>query len=127
LVEVDAKYYVISSTLGEESGRVEQFLRTCFSGASGRCASRPIRRLMAKTSLPPTAHQEDRLSRIMPRIENRLRYLDHIESRRVHLFRVACEHSLEEVEAGERSNLSDRCTTSWAKMKNPSDSGNGSF
>jgi hypothetical protein len=66
-------------------------------------------------------------SAIMPWIESRLRYLDHIEGRRVHLFRVACEHNLEEVEAGERSNLSDRCTTSWAKMKNPSDSGNGSF
>jgi hypothetical protein len=63
----------------------------------------------------------------MPWVERRLRYLDHIERRGVDLFRVACERDLEEVEAGERRNLSDRCTTSWAKMKNPSDSGNGSF
>jgi bifunctional non-homologous end joining protein LigD len=61
------------------------------------------------------------LRRIMPRIDSRLRYLDHIEGRGEDLFRAACECDLEGV-VGKWANgsyLSDHRTTSWVKIKNP--------
>ena len=61
------------------------------------------------------------LKRIMPKVES-LRYLDHIESRGVDLFRAACERDLEGVVGkwARGSYLSDPRATSWVKIKNAS-------
>ena len=61
---------------------------------------------------------------MMPWVESRLRYLDHIDSRGVDLFKVACERDLEGVGGkwADGSYLSDPRTTSWVKIKNPSSS-----
>ena len=58
----------------------------------------------------------------MPRVESRLRYLDHVHGRGVDLFRVACERDLEGVVGkwAHGSYLSDPRSTSWVKIKNSS-------
>ena len=45
----------------------------------------------------PLLDRKRRLLRIMPFVESRLMYLDHIEQRGCDLFRVACERDLEGV------------------------------
>ena len=56
----------------------------------------------------------------MPRIESRLRFIEHIEGRGVDLFRVACERDLEGIVGkwARGSYLSDGRSTSWVKIKN---------
>ena len=62
-----------------------------------------------------------RLLRIMPTIETRLLYLDHLEQRGCDLFRVACERDLEGIVGkwtrGTYQTVGRR--TSWLKVKNP--------
>jgi ATP-dependent DNA ligase len=72
------------------------------------------------TGLPLLARKR-RLLRIMPTIETRLLYLDHIEQRGCELFRVACERDLEGIVAkwGQDSYRTDGRATSWLKIKNP--------
>ena len=69
----------------------------------------------------PLRARKTTLRRIMPWVESRLRYLDHIERRGVDLFKVACERDLEGVVGkwADGSYLSDPRTTSWVKIKNP--------
>src|SRR5688572_29359601 len=57
----------------------------------------------------------------MPRVESRLRYLEHIEGRGVDLFRVACGCDLEGIVGKWKrgSYSSDGRSTSWMKIKNP--------
>jgi bifunctional non-homologous end joining protein LigD len=61
------------------------------------------------------------LRRIMPWVESRLRYLDHVEGRGIDLFRVACDRDLEGVVGkwAQGSYSSNPRTTSWVKIKNP--------
>jgi ATP-dependent DNA ligase len=47
----------------------------------------------------PLLKRKRRLLRIMPSIETRLLYLDHVERRGCDLFRVACERDLEGIVA----------------------------
>ena len=63
-----------------------------------------------------------RLRRIMPYIESRLRFMDHIEGRGVDLFGAACERDLEGIVGKwpRGSYSSDGRSTSWVKIKNPS-------
>jgi bifunctional non-homologous end joining protein LigD len=69
----------------------------------------------------PLTERKQRLKRIMPRVESRLRFVDHIEGRGVDLFRLACERDLEGIVGKWRFGryCSDGRTTSWVKVKNP--------
>jgi len=57
----------------------------------------------------------------MPRIESRLRFIEHIEARGVDLFRVACGRDLEGVVGkwAPGSYRADSRASSWVKIKNP--------
>jgi bifunctional non-homologous end joining protein LigD len=61
------------------------------------------------------------LKRIMPRVESRLRFIDHIEGSGVDLFRAASRHDIEGIVGkwARGSYLSDGRGTSWVKVKNP--------
>jgi ATP-dependent DNA ligase len=69
----------------------------------------------------PLLERKRRLLRIMPTIETRLLYLDHIEHRGRDLFRAACERDLEGVVAkyARGTYRTDGRATSWLKIKNP--------
>jgi ATP-dependent DNA ligase len=69
----------------------------------------------------PLTERKHRLKRIMPRVEGRLRFVDHVEGRGVDLFRVACERDLEGIVGKWRLGryCGDGRTTSWVKVKNP--------
>ena len=68
----------------------------------------------------PLLERKARLLRILPRIETRLLYLDHIEHRVRDLFRVACERDLEGIVArwAHGPYQTDGRRTSWVKIKN---------
>ena len=72
-------------------------------------------------TLLPLLARKRRLLRIMPFIESRLIYLDHIEQRGCDLFRVACERDLEGIVGkwGQGTYQTDGLATSWLKIKNP--------
>lgn len=69
--------------------------RAIFSGPSGRSSSRPTAVDAGDIRSLPLRTRKIAFRRIMPGIENRLRYLDHIESRGVDQFTAACERDLE--------------------------------
>jgi ATP-dependent DNA ligase len=58
---------------------------------------------------------------IMPRVDDRLVYLDHVERRGVDLFTAVCAHDLEGIVAKWTCGTyhADGVTTSWLKIKNP--------
>ena len=62
-----------------------------------------------------------RLLRIMPAVESRLLYLDHLRERGSDLFRVASERDLEGVVGkwARGTCQTDGRRTSWLKVKNP--------
>jgi len=68
----------------------------------------------------PLLERKRRLLRIMPGIECRLLYLDHIASRGADLFRVACERDLEGIvgKYAHGTYRTDGRATSWLKVKN---------
>ena len=69
----------------------------------------------------PLLERKRRQRRIMPTIETRLLYLDHLEQRGRDLFRVACERDLEGI-VGKWTRgtyQTDGRRTSWLKIKNP--------
>ena len=69
----------------------------------------------------PLLDRKRRLLRIMPRVESRLLYLDHVAGRGCDLFRVACERDLEGIVAKWTGGTyqTDGRGTSWLKIKNP--------
>jgi bifunctional non-homologous end joining protein LigD len=69
----------------------------------------------------PLIERKEMLKAIMPRVESRIRYVDHIESRGADFFRLACERDLEGIVGKWRhgSYGSDPTKTSWVKIKNP--------
>jgi bifunctional non-homologous end joining protein LigD len=69
----------------------------------------------------PLLERKRRLRAIMPRIESRLVYLDHVVGRGTELFAAACARDLEGVVAKWKRGLyhTDGLTTSWFKVKNP--------
>jgi bifunctional non-homologous end joining protein LigD len=68
----------------------------------------------------PLLERKRRLLDIMPTIECRLLYLDHIERRRRDLFRATCDRDLEGVVAkwADGTYRVDGRATSWLKIKN---------
>jgi len=62
-----------------------------------------------------------RLKRIMPKVEGRVRYVDHAEGSGTEFFRLACEHDLEGIVGKWNFGTyrADGRQTSWIKMKNP--------
>ena len=69
----------------------------------------------------PLLERKRRLLRIMPFLECRLLYLDHIEQRGCDLFRVACERDLEGIVGkwAHGTYRTDGRATSWTKIENP--------
>jgi bifunctional non-homologous end joining protein LigD len=69
----------------------------------------------------PLLERKRRLAGIMPRVECRLLYLDHLHERGSDLFRVACERDLEGIVGKWATGKyrSDQRSTSWLKIKNP--------
>ena len=62
-----------------------------------------------------------RLLDVMPRIESRVRYVDHVHETGVRLFELACERDLDGV-VGKYANGRYQCdgaATSWVTFKNP--------
>jgi bifunctional non-homologous end joining protein LigD len=62
-----------------------------------------------------------RLLSVIPRVESRVLYLDHVRARGLELFAAACARDLERVVGnGRRARIkSDGRCTSWLKIKNP--------
>ena len=77
------------------------------------CDGQDLRRL-------PLTARKRRLARIMPRIESRVRYLDHVVARGHDLFRLVCERDVEGIVAkwARGRYHTDEATTSWMKIKN---------
>jgi bifunctional non-homologous end joining protein LigD len=69
----------------------------------------------------PLLERKRRLLAIMPRVECRLLYFDHIHERGCDLFRVACERDLEGIvgKFAAGTYRSDPRSTSWLNLKNP--------
>jgi bifunctional non-homologous end joining protein LigD len=69
----------------------------------------------------PLLERKRRLVRILPRIECRLRYLDHLAARGNDLYRDACRRDLEGIVAKwvNGTYQTDGRVTSWLKIKNP--------
>ena len=67
----------------------------------------------------PLLDRKRRLLHIMPFIESRLMYLDHIEERGRDLYRVACERGIEGIVAkwAHGTYRTDGRATSWVKVK----------
>jgi bifunctional non-homologous end joining protein LigD len=67
----------------------------------------------------PLLERKRRLLRIMPTVESRLLYLDHIERRGCDLFRAACQRDLEGIVAkwAHGTYRTDGRATSWIKIK----------
>lgn len=70
--------------------------------------------------LPPLERKR-RLVQILPTIESRLLYLDHLDERGCDFFRVACFRDLEGIVAkwARGTYQTDGRSTSWLKVKNP--------
>ena len=95
---------------------------TCFSAATGpyfyafdllSLEGEDLRHL-------PLVERKRRLKRIMPDIESRLLYVDHMPERGRALFDAACERDLEGIVAKWKRGRyeTDGVTTSWIKAKN---------
>jgi len=58
---------------------------------------------------------------IMPKVESRVRYVDHIEGSGMNFVRLACEHDLEGIVGKWKFGAyrTDGAQTSWIKVKNP--------
>jgi bifunctional non-homologous end joining protein LigD len=69
----------------------------------------------------PLLARKRQLRHIMPRIDSRLLYLDHVVERGRDLYRVTCERDLEGIVAKFAHGIyqTDGRTTSWLKIKNP--------
>jgi bifunctional non-homologous end joining protein LigD len=75
---------------------------------------RDVRRL-------PLIERKMRLKRIMPKVESRVRYVDHIAANRIRFFRRVCAEELEGIVAKWKFGTyrTDGGQTSWIKVKNP--------
>jgi len=69
----------------------------------------------------PLIERKRRLKRIMPRIDSRLLFVDHVSERGIALFREACRNDLEGIVAkcAPGPYHADGVNTSWLKIKNP--------
>jgi bifunctional non-homologous end joining protein LigD len=67
----------------------------------------------------PLHRRKRRLTGIMPKVESRVRLVEHVTGRGVDLFRAACEYDLEGVVAKWRSGTyQSGARTSWLKIRN---------
>jgi ATP-dependent DNA ligase len=68
----------------------------------------------------PLLERKGRLRAVMPRVESRVLYLDHVAERGVELYEAACRRDLERVVAKwTRGAYQCDAATSWLKIKNP--------
>lgn len=69
----------------------------------------------------PLVERKQRLRAIMPKIESRMLYADHVEKRGTDFFRAVCDQDLEGIVAKwQRGRYAcDGVRTSWVKIKNP--------
>ena len=68
----------------------------------------------------PLLERKRRLFAIMPSIESRIRFVDHIHETGIRLFELACERDLEGIVAKYARGIyqPDNVRTSWIKVKN---------
>jgi bifunctional non-homologous end joining protein LigD len=69
----------------------------------------------------PLLERKRRLRAIMPRVDSRLRYVDHVRNRGTALFQASCKSDLEGIVAKWTRGRyeTDGVSTSWLKIKNP--------
>jgi bifunctional non-homologous end joining protein LigD len=69
----------------------------------------------------PLLERKRRLRKLMPRIESRLQYVDHVKARGRDLFREVCRRDFEGIVAKctQAVYSTDGVRTSWIKIKNP--------
>jgi bifunctional non-homologous end joining protein LigD len=69
----------------------------------------------------PLLERKRILRRVMPRIDSRLLFVDHVKARGCDLFRAACDRDLEGIVAkwSRGPYQRDGVSTSWIKVKNP--------
>ena len=69
----------------------------------------------------PLLERKRRLLDVMPRIESRVRHVDHVHGTGVDFFRLACERDLEGIvgKFAHGTYQSDGAATSWVKFKHP--------
>ena len=69
----------------------------------------------------PLLQRKRLLLEVMPRIESRVRYVDHIHEAGVRFFELACERDLEGIVAKYARGVcqTNHPITSWLKVKNP--------
>lgn len=69
----------------------------------------------------PFIERKGRLRQVMPKVQSRLLYVDHLEWRGCGLYRAACERDLEGIVAkwAKGRYHIDGVQTSWIKVKNP--------
>ena len=69
----------------------------------------------------PLLERTRRLLDILPTVESRIRYVDHVHKSGVQFFKLACERDLEGVVGRFAGGpyLTDGSATSWLKFKNP--------
>lgn len=69
----------------------------------------------------PLIERKRRLRALMPKVESRLRYVDHVKGRGIDLYRAACSRDLEGIVAkwARGQYATDGVSTSWLKIKNP--------
>jgi bifunctional non-homologous end joining protein LigD len=70
--------------------------------------------------LLPLIHRKRLLKRILPTVESRVRYVDHIAERGSDFYSIACNQDLEGIVAKwKRGTYQSAGATSWLKIKNP--------
>jgi bifunctional non-homologous end joining protein LigD len=68
----------------------------------------------------PLVERKARLKTIMPRVQSRIRYVDHIAGSGSAFYRAVCDHDLEGIAAKWRNGTYQAAgRTSWLKIKNP--------
>lgn len=68
----------------------------------------------------PLLERKRLLRQLLPRVDSRLRYVEHVDRRGAELFAQACDHDLEGVVAKWRhGTYQSGPATSWFKVKNP--------
>ena len=72
----------------------------------------------------PLLERKRLLLDVMPRMESRVRYVDHVHETGVRFFELACERDLEGIVAKYARGVyqSNHAITSWLKVKNPNNS-----
>jgi bifunctional non-homologous end joining protein LigD len=68
----------------------------------------------------PLLQRKRLLNAIMPTVESRVRYVDHVQERGIDFYRAVCERDLKGIVAKwKQGTYQTTSATSWLKIKNP--------